>query len=268
MNHINANINIQECSPSLWSVVVWFQTESLWNHTTTDHKGGEQLEDRRNIEESSCNFGDGTDQMVQSLMFMMMMMMMTNGSRKIRHLQAYIHNFWKLSISHNKQFFFLCFLFHPVCPIGCCKRSIRVTSISYSDNEGVWMHKVISVVRSLVFRVVKQRELVVTDVSGLPILPIFKGPAVWTAGPLKTGRIRYSETPVTKYQFTTRNIPEERRSHLRRDGCLKSRTILLMLVRKTCVRLCHVCSHLCPTYDFWLTPILASAKNFIERPRQ
>ena len=130
------------------------------------------------------------------------------------------------------------------------------------------MHTLISVVRSLVFRVVKQRGLVVTDVSELPIRPIFKGPAVWTTGPLKTGRIVYPETPVTKYQFTPRNIPEERRSHLRRGGCLKSRTILLMLVRKTCIILCHVCSHLCPTYDFCLTPFLASAKNFIERPRQ
>ena len=37
---------------------------------------GEQLEDRRNVGESSCNSGDGTDQRVQSLMMMMMMMMM------------------------------------------------------------------------------------------------------------------------------------------------------------------------------------------------
>ena len=34
------------------------------------------MEDRRNDGESSCNFGDGTDQRVQSLMFMVMMMMM------------------------------------------------------------------------------------------------------------------------------------------------------------------------------------------------
>ena len=34
------------------------------------------MEDRRNVGESSCNSGDGTDQRVQSLMFMMMMMMM------------------------------------------------------------------------------------------------------------------------------------------------------------------------------------------------
>jgi len=33
------------------------------------------LEDRRNFGESICNFGDGMDQRVQSLMFMMMMMM-------------------------------------------------------------------------------------------------------------------------------------------------------------------------------------------------
>jgi len=30
------------------------------------------LEDQRNVGESSCNFGDGTDKTVQSLMFMMM----------------------------------------------------------------------------------------------------------------------------------------------------------------------------------------------------
>jgi len=43
------------------------------NHTTTDHKEGEQLEDRRSVGASSCNSRDGTDQRVQSLMFMMMM---------------------------------------------------------------------------------------------------------------------------------------------------------------------------------------------------
>ena len=47
------------------------KSESLWNHTATDHKEGEQLEDQRN-RESSCNFGGGTYHRVQSLMFMMM----------------------------------------------------------------------------------------------------------------------------------------------------------------------------------------------------
>jgi len=46
------------------------------NHTTTDHREGEQLEDRRSVGASSCKSGDGTDRRVQSLMFMMMMMMM------------------------------------------------------------------------------------------------------------------------------------------------------------------------------------------------
>jgi hypothetical protein len=50
------------------------QTESLCVHITTDHKEEDQLEDRRNVGENSCNSGDGTDQRVQSLMFMMMMM--------------------------------------------------------------------------------------------------------------------------------------------------------------------------------------------------
>ena len=49
------------------------QNRILWNHTTTDHKEGEQLEDRRRVGASSCNSGDGTDRRVQSLMFMMMM---------------------------------------------------------------------------------------------------------------------------------------------------------------------------------------------------
>ena len=48
------------------------KTESLWNHTTTDHKEGEHLEDRRSVGASSCNSGDGTDQRIQSLMFMIM----------------------------------------------------------------------------------------------------------------------------------------------------------------------------------------------------
>ena len=54
----------------------------LWpyrNHTTTDHKEGEQLEDRRSVGASSCNCGDGTDQRVQSLMFVMMMMMINTN---------------------------------------------------------------------------------------------------------------------------------------------------------------------------------------------
>jgi len=42
------------------------------------HKEGEQLEDRRSVGASSCNCGDGTDQRVQSLMFIMMMIIAGN----------------------------------------------------------------------------------------------------------------------------------------------------------------------------------------------
>jgi len=52
------------------------KTESLWNHTTTNHKEGEQLEVGRSVVASSCNSGDRTDQWVQSLMFMMMMILL------------------------------------------------------------------------------------------------------------------------------------------------------------------------------------------------
>jgi hypothetical protein len=50
------------------------------NHTTTDHKEGEHLEDRRNIGGSSCNCGNGTDQRVQPLMFMMMMIIVNTST--------------------------------------------------------------------------------------------------------------------------------------------------------------------------------------------
>jgi hypothetical protein len=52
------------------------KTESIQNRTATVHREREQLGDQRNVGESSCNCGDGMDQMAQPLMFMMMMMMM------------------------------------------------------------------------------------------------------------------------------------------------------------------------------------------------
>jgi hypothetical protein len=67
--------------------------ESLLNRTTTDYKEGEQLEDRRNVGESSCNSGDATDRRVQSLMFMMMMMnfffFITTGMRSWNFIPCY-----------------------------------------------------------------------------------------------------------------------------------------------------------------------------------
>jgi hypothetical protein len=53
-----------------------------------------------------------------------------------------------------------------------------------------------------------------TDVSWQAISPIFKGQAV------KMGGIGYHGTSVTYYQYTLRNIPEERRTHLQRGGNL------------------------------------------------
>jgi hypothetical protein len=49
------------------------KTESLSNRTATDHKEGEQLEDRRSVGTNNCNSGYGKDQRGQSLTFMMMM---------------------------------------------------------------------------------------------------------------------------------------------------------------------------------------------------
>jgi len=50
------------------------KSESLWNHTTTDHKEGGQSEDRRSVGASSCISVDGTGQRVHSLMFMIIIM--------------------------------------------------------------------------------------------------------------------------------------------------------------------------------------------------
>jgi hypothetical protein len=62
-------------STSYWDSAASSHSASQLKHeyfTTTGHKE-DQLDDLRNIGESSCNYGDGTDQRVQSLMFMMMM---------------------------------------------------------------------------------------------------------------------------------------------------------------------------------------------------
>jgi hypothetical protein len=55
----------------LYTFKEYHKTESLQNHTATAHREREQLGDRRNVGESSCNSGDGTGQMAQPLMFMM-----------------------------------------------------------------------------------------------------------------------------------------------------------------------------------------------------
>ena len=57
-----------------WLLHLQRMPQSLWNHTTTDYKQGEQLEDGRSIGASSCNSVDRTGQRVQSWMIMIMMM--------------------------------------------------------------------------------------------------------------------------------------------------------------------------------------------------
>ena len=66
------------------------------------------------------------------------------------------------------------------------------------------------------------RWLVVTDVSGQLIGPVFKGQVVWTAWPMNAwpfnmGPISCPETSVTIYQSPLRNVPKERRSQAGND---------------------------------------------------
>jgi len=98
----------------------YHKTESLWNHTTIDHKEGEQLEDRRNVGASSSNCGDRTDQRVQSLMFMMMMMMMMMQKMILCTLQpakfrpkSVLKNFlkWYCVFFQSRLNFYLFFVF-------------------------------------------------------------------------------------------------------------------------------------------------------------
>ena len=103
------------------------KTESFWNQTTTDHKEGEQLEDRRNVGESSCNFGDGTDHRVQSLMFMMMMMMITwCVDASIIYLLAKFY-------MHTSIGLLLCL---PETHRGWLRTGAKVTV--YSGDAGIW----------------------------------------------------------------------------------------------------------------------------------
>ena len=78
----------------------------------------------------------------------------------------------------------------------------------------------------------------VTDLSVQLMGPIFRGRAVLVRR-LKMKAISCAETSVTSYQSTLRNITEERKSHLYRDGSLMWR--ILFQYTKVCV-LCHFVS--------------------------
>ena len=50
---------------------------------------------------------------------------------------------------------------------------------------------------------------------------------------LKMGPMGFPETPVRNYYYTLRNIPEERKSHIRRGGSLKPRKLKILFYPKT-----------------------------------
>ena len=66
---VNFRLNKTELASSFANIAT-----KLWNHTNTEHKEGEHLEDRISVGASSCNSVDGTGQRVQCLIFMIMMM--------------------------------------------------------------------------------------------------------------------------------------------------------------------------------------------------
>jgi hypothetical protein len=63
------------------------------------------------------------------------------------------------------------------------------------------------------------RNVLVTDLSEQPVVPVLKGQESRAALSLKMGSIVCAEASVTKYQPALRNVPEERRHHLH---CLES----------------------------------------------
>jgi len=68
-------------------------------------------------------------------------------------------------------------------------------------------------------------------VSWQPVIIRQSKKTYWTAWPLRVGPIGYSETSVKKYRSTTRNIPEERIPHLRRDKNLELRVKFAYLLQ-------------------------------------
>ena len=68
-----------------------------------------------------------------------------------------------------------------------------------------------------------QRRNILTDVSGQPVGPIFRGQKKPDSWSLKIGPIGCPETSVRNYHYSPRNNPAERSSRLLRCGNLKSR---------------------------------------------
>ena len=137
------------------------KTEYLLNHTTTDHKEGEQLEDRRSDGTSSCNSRDRMDQRVQSLMFMMVMMMIFKDVAFlcIRWFHYFFeHNTW-MTITWNQRlyafkrlwwlfvvgtacFTSICFDLVWTALVGCLRQCVAVLKLglcmSVIGRPGLW----------------------------------------------------------------------------------------------------------------------------------
>jgi len=89
------------------------------------------------------------------------------------------------------------------------------------------------------FRTVTQRRLIIIYRRfGKPIGHIFMGtlkylrfPGILLGPwPLKTEPVGCPETSAAKYQSVLRNIPEEGRHNLNRDGSLKSRSTITIII--------------------------------------
>jgi len=90
---------------------------------TTDHKEGEEFQERRNVGESSCKSGDGTDQREQSLMFMMIMMMMMMMNLKV------LHHRYVLIYGHTE------FLVHSCCLLRGFLAFLVLSSLFYKKSD-------------------------------------------------------------------------------------------------------------------------------------
>jgi hypothetical protein len=97
----------------------------------------------------------------------------------------------------------------------------------------VFMHPKL-LISALFWDMTWRSVLIVTDVSGQRIGPIFKGQEVLSfsdSWPMKMGPIRCPETSVNSNHTTPRNIPEKCRSHQHRGSSLKYVLKLLIALR-------------------------------------
>ena len=77
---------------------------------------------------------------------------------------------------------------------------IIIFYVRFHDSAAVWL-------KSSLFWDVTRRRLVVSDISGQHVLPVFKAQAVWDPRPLKMGVIYCTATSVTNCQPTPPNVP-------------------------------------------------------------